>query len=232
MGRRVGVDTNFGFLESHSPMLYKLAQQAERYFAEYPNTSLIKLRQFGEVLARQMAALTNTSLQPGASQVEVINALRYEGSLSDEAANGFHTLRKSGNRATHEMTGAHSEALSILKVARALGSYYHQVKVDRSVRLGPFIPPPDPKKQAAAVAEQMAALQQQLQDALQAQAQAEALAEAEAALGDVGRQVDGEDGVQPVVGPPLEELHHVRDPEDPGEGLEEPGGLRFAHGPG
>lgn len=176
----VGVDTNFGFLESHSPMLYKLAHQAERYFAEDPNTALIKLRQFGEVLARQMAALTNTSLQPNASQVEIINALRYEGSLSDEAANGFHALRKSGNKANHEMTGAHSEALTMLKVARALGSYYHQLKVDRSFRLGPFIPPPDPKKQAAAVAEQMATLQQQLQDALQAQAQAEALAEAEA----------------------------------------------------
>jgi type I restriction enzyme R subunit len=176
----VGVDTNFGFLEPHSPMLYKLAQQAERYFAEDPNTALFKLRQFGEALARQLAALTNTFLQPNTSQVDIINALRYEGSLSDEAANGFHALRKSGNKAVHEMTGAHSEALTMLKVARALGSYYHQLKVDRNFRLGPFIPPPDPKKQAAAVAEQMAALQQQLQNALQAHAQAQAVAEVEA----------------------------------------------------
>lgn len=175
-----GVETNFGFLEAHSPLLCKLAQQAERYFAEDPSTALIKLRQFGEVLARQLAALTNTSLQPNSSQVDVINALRYEGSLSNDAVNAFHALRKSGNKATHEMTGAHSEALTMLKVARALGSYYHQLRIDRNFRLGPFIPPPDPKKQAAAVAEQMAALQQQLQDALQAQSQAQAIAEAEA----------------------------------------------------
>lgn len=174
------VDTNFGFLEAHSPMLFKLAQQAERYFAEDPNTALIKLRQFGEVLAHQLAALTNTELSPNSSQVEVLNTLRYERAISDEASDGFHALRKSGNRATHEMTGVHSEALTMLKVARALGSYYHQIKIDRNFRLGAFIPPPDPKKQAADVAEQMAALRQQLQDALQAQVQAQAVAEVEA----------------------------------------------------
>lgn len=80
-------------------MLHKLAQQAERYFAEDPSTALIKLRQFGEVLARQLAALTNTSLPPNATQVDVINALCHEGSLSNDAVNGFHALRKSGNKA-------------------------------------------------------------------------------------------------------------------------------------
>ncbi len=47
---------NFAILADHDPLLVKYAAQAERYFADDPNTSLIKLRQFAEVLAQQAAA--------------------------------------------------------------------------------------------------------------------------------------------------------------------------------
>jgi type I restriction enzyme R subunit len=47
---------NFTVLAEHDEQLVRLAALAERYFAEDPNTSLIKLRQFSELLAQQVAA--------------------------------------------------------------------------------------------------------------------------------------------------------------------------------
>ena len=48
--------TNFDFLAVHDAQLVRLAALAERYFVDDPNTTLIKLRQFGELLAQQVAA--------------------------------------------------------------------------------------------------------------------------------------------------------------------------------
>ena len=44
---------NFFFLESHDQLLVTLAAQAETYLLSDPNTSLIKLRQFVELLVQQ-----------------------------------------------------------------------------------------------------------------------------------------------------------------------------------
>jgi type I restriction enzyme R subunit len=43
---------NFGFLARHDIQLMRLGALAERYFGDDPNTTLIKLRQFGELLAQ------------------------------------------------------------------------------------------------------------------------------------------------------------------------------------
>jgi type I restriction enzyme R subunit len=47
---------NFSFLSEHSSLLSQCAVQAERYVFDDPNTALIKLRQFGELLAQEVAA--------------------------------------------------------------------------------------------------------------------------------------------------------------------------------
>ena len=49
---------NFGFLVSADTILVRTAALAERYFPDDPVTSLMKLRQFGEALAQQVAART------------------------------------------------------------------------------------------------------------------------------------------------------------------------------
>src|ERR1043166_186613 len=43
-----GISANFDFLGKHDAQLVRLGGLAERYFKDDPNTSLIKLRQFGE----------------------------------------------------------------------------------------------------------------------------------------------------------------------------------------
>lgn len=46
---------NFNFLEQYDAQLVRLGVLAERYFRDDPSTSLIKLRQFGEILAQLVA---------------------------------------------------------------------------------------------------------------------------------------------------------------------------------
>jgi hypothetical protein len=50
------VSRNFQFLAPYDLQFVRLAALAERYFRSDPNTSLIKLRQFGELLAQEIAA--------------------------------------------------------------------------------------------------------------------------------------------------------------------------------
>src|SRR5262245_24902367 len=47
---------NFSFLATHDAQLVRLGALAERYFTDDPNTSLLKLRQYGETLAQLVAA--------------------------------------------------------------------------------------------------------------------------------------------------------------------------------
>jgi hypothetical protein len=72
---------NFGFLAAHDEQLLRLAALAERYFADDPNTSLIKLRQFSELLAQQVAAryrLLTTSEEP---QADLLRRLKLDAGL-------------------------------------------------------------------------------------------------------------------------------------------------------
>jgi type I restriction enzyme R subunit len=52
--------TNFGHLQPISEQLFRLGFLAERFFAEDPNTSIIKSRQFAETLLKEVAARTGT----------------------------------------------------------------------------------------------------------------------------------------------------------------------------
>ena len=61
---------NFEFLIIHDPKPRQLAGSAEATFADDPNTTLIKMRQFGELLASHVAAkakLLSAANRPGFS---------------------------------------------------------------------------------------------------------------------------------------------------------------------
>jgi type I restriction enzyme R subunit len=50
------LSSNFGFVAGHNHQLDRLGALAERYFSDVPNTCLIKMRQFAELLAQHTAA--------------------------------------------------------------------------------------------------------------------------------------------------------------------------------
>src|SRR4051812_17221126 len=93
---------NFDFLEGDEPLLILYATQAERYVLDDPNTAMFKLRQFGEVLAQQVAAYSGFDTAAGESQLDLLSELAASGVVDYRVGQMFHALRRSGNRAVHE----------------------------------------------------------------------------------------------------------------------------------
>ena len=104
--------------------LVRLGALAERYFPDDPNTCLIKLRQFGELLAQVTAAKTGLFTSPEEQQSDLLRRLKFERVVPAEVADLFHQVRIAGNQATHAHGGDHAQALTTLKIARQLGVWY------------------------------------------------------------------------------------------------------------
>ena len=171
---------NFGFLTTHDAQLARLGALAERYFGDDPNTSLMKLRQFAELLAQLTAAKTGLLTKPDEPQSDLLRRLKFERVLPGEVADFFHQVRISGNTATHAFGGDHAHALTTLKIARQLGVWYYRTFIDKNFKSGPFVPPPDPAAATAALHEEMARLRQTVDEFRTAAERAGAAAEAEA----------------------------------------------------
>ena len=94
--------SNFYFMEEHDPIFFELARNGERVFKSDPNTTLMKLRQLGEALAKDIARRSNIFFEPDVKQSYLIGKLSRELNLDPNIKNIFHKLREEGNEAVHE----------------------------------------------------------------------------------------------------------------------------------
>lgn len=153
---------NFAFLAKHDALLVRYGAQAERYVFDDPNTALIKLRQFSEVLAKLAAAQVGAYLSAEDNLIDVLDRLREAGVLTPDVAQLFHALRKAGNSAAHEHQGTQGEALHQLRMARTLGIWFHRAfGGDKNFKAGPFVPPPDPAQASQEIAAELERLRQE-----------------------------------------------------------------------
>lgn len=159
--------SNFFFLKEYDPIFLELAQRAEKVFTQDPNTTLIKLRQFAEALAQDLATRCGITFDDQTTQADLLYKLKREAILDYQISDLFHKLRKSGNDATHQFTTQHSEAMNGLKVARSLACWFHQSfgQKGRDFKLGPFIPPKDPSEHLNKLREEISQLKAKLTDA-------------------------------------------------------------------
>lgn len=141
--------SNFAFLSEYDPLFLQLAQSAERAFSADPNTTLIKLRQFAEAIAQEVAARSGVLFDQQTSQADLLYKLNRELGFESQVRELFHILRIEGNKATHQFKTQHREALDGLKVARALAIWFHQAfgSAGTQFKAGPFIAPTDPSSQ-------------------------------------------------------------------------------------
>jgi type I restriction enzyme, R subunit len=138
------VSPNFGFLEIHDPQLVRLGALAERYFTDDPNTCLIKLRQFGELLAQMLAARVGM-YDYDERQIDLMRRLRDRGILKGKVYDLFNKLRLAGNEATHALAADQRTALSNLKYAHQLGIWFHRIATKNpDFNPGSFVPPQNP----------------------------------------------------------------------------------------
>src|SRR5499426_1247605 len=142
---RAFASPNFAFLTKYDEVLVRHAALAERYVFDDPNSALIKLRQFGELLAQHTAAYTGVTVEEHEAQHELLNKLLDRQIINVQVSQLFHGLRKSGNQAAHQHTGDRREALHQLQMARKLAIWFHKsFGGDPHFKSGPFVPPPDP----------------------------------------------------------------------------------------
>ena len=175
------VSLNFAFLEIHNSQLVRLGALAERYFATDPNTCLIKLRQFGELLAQLAAAKVGLYESADERQIDLLRRLRDRSLLKGDVDRLFHELRMAGNEATHGLAGSQRQALSCLRYARELAIWFHKAFTQESdFDPVPFIPPPDPAVETLELKAELERLREKVREALSAAEAAQALADAEA----------------------------------------------------
>jgi type I restriction enzyme R subunit len=96
--------SNFGFLEVHDEQLVRLGMLAERYFPEDPNTSLLKLRQYAEMLAQLAAAKVGVYASHEEAQYDLLRRLQDQSILPREVAQLFGEVRRAGNAASPTST--------------------------------------------------------------------------------------------------------------------------------
>jgi len=102
--------SNFDFLSSKWPVLAELGDLAEKNLLVDPNTSLIKLRMFTETLAKYLLAYENIEEPFDGKQITRLSLLSGSGAIPDTFTPLFHSIRKTGNKATHEVYGTVEEA--------------------------------------------------------------------------------------------------------------------------
>ncbi|MCT4655194.1 MAG: type I restriction-modification system endonuclease [Cohaesibacter sp.] len=205
------MSTNFDHLKPLSPQLHKLGLLAESFFSQDANTSLIKSRQFMELMVKEVAALSgryDPSLK--LSTFDLIGKLSAQQILPQEVSSVFHAVRKLGNTAAHQFTGDGKDALDALKYCRALGVWYvWTFGKDPNFRPVPFVPPKNPKTADDELKAEMQALRDQVKareaELTAAQAETDELKKARAALEEIARQASEESAIWEQTALELEE---------------------------
>lgn len=191
--------SNFAHLARLQADLALLGAGAERYFTDDPNTSLLKQRQFGELMAQQVAARAGIYSPDEDSQATLLSRLKGAGWLPRDVADLFHWLRKAGNEANHQFVGDHRAALQGLKIASQLGIWFQRSFGNADFKPGAFIPPEAPVDESAAVKAELVELRQRFEaEAQRAQTAEEQIVQAreearlwEALAADGSQTVDG-----------------------------------------
>lgn len=149
--------SNFDFLKHHDELLVRLAQTAEVCFVPDPNTTLIKMRQLGEELAKTIASRVGVESGVEVKQIDLLRELDYTLRLDKQIKDAFHTIRKLGNPAAHDITSStHRDALKALQVGHALSAWFHITfgnEKAKGFKPGPFIKPEDPSAKVRALEE-------------------------------------------------------------------------------
>lgn len=153
---------NFQFLKDLDPALMNQAALAERYCLDDPSAALGKLRLFGELLAKNIAARMGVYADSSFEQVKILRELKFQNILDQKLADMFHSIRIAGNAAVHEGKGTVRDALQNLRFAHQLAVYFYKVFKNPKFKSGPFQVPPNPLDVEANLEEELQAARNQI----------------------------------------------------------------------
>ncbi|MBU5317368.1 serine hydrolase [Clostridium bornimense] len=126
--------SNFKFLEKQWPDLANLGYQGEAYFHTDSNASMIKTRMFGEKLIDYILASFNMEVDKFATQDDKIKLLRTT-NINKSVPDLFDTIRRYGNKATHEGYTSKNDALECLVSIYKISTwFYMKITKDESIK--------------------------------------------------------------------------------------------------
>ncbi|WP_018417118.1 DEAD/DEAH box helicase family protein [Teredinibacter turnerae] len=177
---------NFEHLRPHWPDLASLCGYAEHYVASDPQSALIKLRCFAELLVGEVYTAFRLPTYPNDKFMDRLQSTAFEASVGDKAIlDKLHAIRKTGNRAAHEGKFGKGDSVWLLKEAHILSYWLLLItkKGSKADIKGFELPQTANDKQLAKKdAEHKARLEQALKELEQAKAREEQAARENAKL--------------------------------------------------
>ena len=152
--------SNFGHLKGHDEQLVRLGMLAERYFADDPNTCLLKLRRLTEGLAQLKASRIGLFTGADEKQSDLLRRLLDHGILPREEV-GCST-RCARPATTPTTRSPVTIAPRCWRLTWQLSVWFHKTFKDPNFKSGPFVPPSAPADQSAELQAELGALRAEL----------------------------------------------------------------------
>lgn len=157
------MSTNFSFLKSDYPELYTITEIAEELIHIDPSSTLSKTRLFSEKISLLIWEFEDLDTF-GGSQLDRINQLYYKSILPEIIKGLLHTIRKSGNKASHDGSGSKQEAVFILKKCFQLAKWFYETYNNDYVELNEYTLPTQPHHNINDLTAQLEILSKQVVD--------------------------------------------------------------------
>jgi hypothetical protein len=122
--------SSFEFLNKFDLILVRLGTFAESYPENDPHASLIRLRQYGEILSRHIAEKFNVYFESEEVNFDLIENLKSVDQIPREVISGLNQLRILGNNALHSFQGDSADVKKNIQTAVKLGQWF--VSISRS----------------------------------------------------------------------------------------------------
>lgn len=132
--------TNFSFLKGNYNDLMHLALLAEHNCFKDPSTTLSKLRILSEKLASLLIDFEQLEEPYDKKQISRLAILENQSDTPGEILTIFHTIRKSGNKASHSGEGTPAEARYMLRQAFYLTKWFVEVYDNEDVNVDYLTP--------------------------------------------------------------------------------------------
>lgn len=133
---------NFKFLEQRWSLLSDLGLMAEKNLHQDPNTTMIKLRIFGEVLTKYIFAFEKLEDSEFINQADRLRTLKVQDFVPSDIIDILYKLKDKGNKATHEGYDKKADAELMLSIAYNLGVWFMQTYGDWDYEAEKFKLPP------------------------------------------------------------------------------------------
>ncbi|WP_440888361.1 type I restriction-modification system endonuclease [Vibrio sp. WZ-1] len=117
--------SNFEFLKGVNDFLFSIARAAEKNYPDDPNTTLFKVRVFGESTAKHLAKILD--IEAPDNQHDLLHELAKVPFVDDNILKVFHQLRQIGNQAVHEYHNDLEDAAMCLRLAFRIAVWYYRL---------------------------------------------------------------------------------------------------------